>query len=50
MAIRPARSEGPQHVFALLRAGVPLTLLIDLAQPDPRSAEIYAQESCRRAS
>lgn len=46
-ATRPLRE---QQVFALLRAGVPLSLLIDLAQPDPRSTEIYQLESCRRAS
>lgn len=34
----------PGRVLALLRAGVPLSLLMDLARPDPRSAEIYAAE------
>jgi len=50
MPFRPTRPPHEQQVFALLRAGVPLSLLIDLAQPDPRSAEIYARESCVRAS
>lgn len=46
----PNRPPRPQHAFALLRAGVPLTLLLDLAQPDPRSAEIYVREACPKAS
>jgi hypothetical protein len=50
MPIRPTRPLREQHAFALLRAGIPLTLLLDLAQGDPRSAEIYAEESCRKAS
>lgn len=28
----------------LLRAHIPLSLLIDLAQPDPHSRELYANE------
>lgn len=50
MSLRPTRPLREQQVFALLRAGVPLSLLIDLAQPDPRSTEIYEQETHRRAS
>ena len=38
-----AHPRDRQRVVALLRAGVPLTLLIDLLQ-GPRSAEIYATE------
>ena len=34
-------------VVALLAAGIPLSLLLDLAQPDPRSQELYAWESGR---
>ena len=30
--------------LALLRAGIPLSLLLDLAQADPHSEEIYEQE------
>ncbi|MGB8651643.1 MAG: hypothetical protein WCD35_13400 [Mycobacteriales bacterium] len=39
----PRRIE-EERVVALLRAGIPLTLLLDLAQPDPRSEELYAME------
>jgi hypothetical protein len=49
-SLMPNRPPRPQHAFALLRAGVPLTLLLDLAQPDPRSAEIYVREACPKAS
>lgn len=31
-------------VVALLRAGIPLTLLLDLAGADPHSAELYQME------
>ena len=41
-----AHAHDRQWVAALLRAGVPLTLLIDLVQ-GPRSAEIYAAERPR---
>lgn len=34
-------------VVALLEAGIPLSLLLDLAQPDPRSQELYVLESGR---
>lgn len=50
MTLRPAQPLNERYAFALLRAGVPLTLLLDLANGDPRSAEIYAMESCRKAS
>lgn len=39
----PRESEGGLTV-ALLRAGIPLTLLIDLAAGDPHSEELYALE------
>jgi len=32
---------------ALLEAGIPLSLLLDLAQPDPHSQELYAFEGAR---
>ena len=41
-----AHPRDGRRVAALLRAGVPLTLLIDLVQ-GPRSAEIYATERPR---
>lgn len=50
MPTSPARPGGEQQALALLRAGVPLTLLLDLALGDPRSAELYAAESQRKAS
>ena len=31
-------------VVALLKAHIPLSLLLDLAQDDPRSEELYANE------
>ena len=33
-----------ERVFALLKAHVPLSLLLDLAEADPHSAELYACE------
>jgi hypothetical protein len=33
-----------ERVVALLKAHVPLSLLMDLAQPDPRSHELYEAE------
>ena len=33
------------EVVALLEAGIPLSLLLDLAGPDPHSEELYAVES-----
>lgn len=37
--------DGSQTVMDLLRSGVSLTLLLDLAEPfGPRSAELYAAE------
>ena len=37
-------SEGEARVAALLRAHVPLSLLLDLADVDPHSRELYAME------
>lgn len=46
--------EGPLHppgvdrlaeAFALMAAGIPLSLLLDLACADPRSAEVFSQET-----
>jgi hypothetical protein len=34
--------------MALLRAGIPLTLLLDLLRPDPTSKELYALEGRSR--
>lgn len=31
-------------IVALLAAGIPLTLLLDLALPDPHSQELYEME------
>jgi hypothetical protein len=39
-----ARSEDESRVVALLRAGIPLSLLMDIAQDDPRSVDLYAAE------
>lgn len=50
MPTPPARTTPERPLLALLRAGIPLTLLIDLLGGDPRSAEIYASEGCRKAS
>jgi hypothetical protein len=36
--------QADAQCVALLRAHIPLTLLMDLAQADPRSREIYAME------
>ena len=38
------RSNGEGRVVALLRAGVPLSLLLDLAGGDPHSEELYELE------
>ncbi len=42
--LRPVAPGDEDPVFALLRAGIPLTLLLDLAAEDPHSAEIYGSE------
>jgi hypothetical protein len=47
MATTPP-SRAQQRVVALLRAGVPLSLLIDLVA-GPRSADLYAHERPRAA-
>jgi hypothetical protein len=39
-----ARSEDESRVVALLHAGIPLSLLMDIAQDDPHSVELYATE------
>ena len=42
---RPDALFSERTAFALLRSGVPLTLLMDLAEEDgPRSAQHYASE------
>lgn len=38
------QSTPDEQVVALLRAHIPLSLLLDLAVPDPRSHELYAKE------
>lgn len=43
--LRPLAPGDEDPVIALLRAGIPLTLLMDLACEDPKSAEIYRSES-----
>lgn len=39
----PRQSDGAT-VVSLLRAGIPLSLLMDLAGPDPHSEELYRLE------
>lgn len=41
------RTDARSCVVALLEAGIPLSLLLDLAQPDPHSQELYAFEGAR---
>jgi hypothetical protein len=43
--LRPLAPGDEDPVLALLRAGIPLTLLMDLAAEDPGSAEIYQAET-----
>lgn len=43
--LRPLAPGDEDPVLALLRAGIPLTLLMDLAAKDPHSAEIYKSET-----
>lgn len=38
------RTDDDLRVLALLEAHVPLSLLLDLALPDPRSHELYVRE------
>jgi hypothetical protein len=38
------RSADSRRVIAFLHAGIPLSLLLDLAQDDPHSKELYAIE------
>ena len=38
------RTNGEGRVVALLRAGIPLSLLLDLAGGDPHSEELYELE------
>ena len=40
----PIPRSADDQVVALLRAHIPLSLLIDLAQPDPHSRELYENE------
>ncbi|MCU1588291.1 MAG: hypothetical protein JWN31_1784 [Frankiales bacterium] len=42
--LSPIAPGDEDPVFALLRAGIPLTLLLDLAAKDLGSAEIYDSE------
>lgn len=42
--LRPLAPGDEDPVIALLRAGIPLSLLLDLAAADPHSAEIYQTE------
>ncbi len=49
MSASPAPVPTPRdvregRVVALLRAGIPLSLLLDLAGSDPHSSELYALE------
>jgi hypothetical protein len=39
-----ARLEADARCVALLKAHIPLTLLMDLAQVDPHSRELYEME------
>jgi hypothetical protein len=41
---RLARLRADAQCVALLRAHIPLTLLMDLAQVDPHSLELYEME------
>lgn len=41
----PPLPRDEERVVAFLRAGVPLSLLLDLAGPDPHSKELYLAES-----
>ncbi len=43
--LRPLAPGDEDPVIALLRAGIPLSLLLDLASRDPLSAEIYQTET-----
>jgi len=43
------RTTADELVVALLKAHIPLTLLMDLIDVDPRSSELYAQEYERDA-
>ena len=43
-AIPAPRTTPEEHVVALLRAHVPLSLLFDLALLDPQSSELYENE------
>ena len=45
--LRPLAPGDDDPVLALLKAGIPLSLLLDLATKDPQSAEIYATEGSR---
>ena len=38
------RTDADDLTVRLLRAHIPLSLLMDLAQPDPHSRELYANE------
>ena len=43
--LRPLAPGDEDPVIGLLRAGIPLSLLLDIACVDPHSAEIYAYEA-----
>lgn len=38
------RDNAEDPVVTLLRAGIPLSLLMDLASSDPHSSELYSHE------
>jgi hypothetical protein len=42
--LRPLAPGDEDPVIALLKAGIPLSLLMDLAADDPHSAELYRTE------
>jgi hypothetical protein len=42
--LRPLAPGDEAPILALLRAGIPLSLLLDLASKDPQSEEIYQTE------
>ena len=42
--LRPLAPGDEDPVIGLLKAGIPLSLLLDLATSDPHSAEIYQTE------
>jgi hypothetical protein len=43
--VRTPRTDAEARLVALVSAGVPLSLLLDLSCPDPHSAELYVEET-----